>query len=399
VRAELDWAVVAAAYLDWDDTLGPAEMVARQLATGGHPLAIGLRVDPGLADRSRVKSVEFLLFFIDAALADHALSDDELHAVRHLSRVLRVEEGDFLHYKEADTTRLLCAEVERLFKDGVVSASEAQHQVKLQGLLGLGYDAYITLISPMVGRIIDDLALQLNDSPDEMDLMARQERFSRQVAALDTVFCLNPVGSGGTSGYVYVASNASMPGLIKVGRTVQPPTERVGQLSSATGVPTPFILEYFVFSAHCVDLERRVHAWLTGRGLRVAGNREFFRAPTQEVAAWLAASASGYSYVMPIESAPTITVPSFDLEKDALLEEAKSIVLRSGHATAAMLQEGLSIGYGRASRILDQLEHEGIVAPSAGNPMREVLVKQGASQWHEKPQTGILGWLRGLFKE
>lgn len=45
-------------------------------------------------------------------------------------------------------------------------------------------------------------------------------------------------------GYVYILSNPSMPGLLKIGMTRFDPTRRVQELSSATGVPTQFQLIY-----------------------------------------------------------------------------------------------------------------------------------------------------------
>ena len=46
-------------------------------------------------------------------------------------------------------------------------------------------------------------------------------------------------------GFVYVLSNASMPGLIKVGMTTKVPDGRAKELSSDTSTPTPFIVEYY----------------------------------------------------------------------------------------------------------------------------------------------------------
>ena len=44
-----------------------------------------------------------------------------------------------------------------------------------------------------------------------------------------------------TIGYVYILENASMPGLIKIGKTSRDSVERARELSSATGVPTGFL--------------------------------------------------------------------------------------------------------------------------------------------------------------
>jgi ribosomal protein S27E len=44
-------------------------------------------------------------------------------------------------------------------------------------------------------------------------------------------------------GYVYVLSNESMPGLVKIGFTARDITKRVTELNSGTAVPAPFVIE------------------------------------------------------------------------------------------------------------------------------------------------------------
>ena len=84
-------------------------------------------------------------------------------------------------------------------------------------------------------------------------------------------------------GIVYVLVNSSMPGLIKVGKTRRLPSERVQELSSATGVATPFVVAFEELFDDCDTAEEAVHAELGLRGFRQAQNREFFRATTNEV--------------------------------------------------------------------------------------------------------------------
>lgn len=84
-------------------------------------------------------------------------------------------------------------------------------------------------------------------------------------------------------GYIYVLVNSSLPGLVKVGKTMRLPSERVQELSGATGVPTPFIVAFEQEFGDCDAAERFVHAQLEHMGLRQAMNREFFRAPPADV--------------------------------------------------------------------------------------------------------------------
>jgi T5orf172 domain len=74
--------------------------------------------------------------------------------------------------------------------------------------------------------------------------------------------------------YLYILSNPSMPGLIKIGKTTTSPNQRMSELHS-TGVPTPFVLELSVEVHDCHASERATHSALAK--YRVANNREFFR--------------------------------------------------------------------------------------------------------------------------
>jgi hypothetical protein len=83
-------------------------------------------------------------------------------------------------------------------------------------------------------------------------------------------------------GYVYVLINPSMPGLTKIGRTERDPEDRVRELSSSTGVPTPFILVYHAYFASCSRAEAHVHTLLESKGHRLSSNREFFNGPVKD---------------------------------------------------------------------------------------------------------------------
>jgi hypothetical protein len=77
------------------------------------------------------------------------------------------------------------------------------------------------------------------------------------------------------SEFIYVLENALMPGLVKIGRTERSVSERVGELSSHTGVPISFtvIKEYAVENSG--EAEKIIHERLSD--FRVNDNREFFK--------------------------------------------------------------------------------------------------------------------------
>lgn len=62
-----------------------------------------------------------------------------------------------------------------------------------------------------------------------------------------------------------------------------------------------------------------------------------------------------------------------DGERDALYDQAVRVVTESGRASASGIQRRLKIGYNRAARLIETMEHAGIVSPQGSNGMREVL--------------------------
>jgi S-DNA-T family DNA segregation ATPase FtsK/SpoIIIE len=65
-------------------------------------------------------------------------------------------------------------------------------------------------------------------------------------------------------------------------------------------------------------------------------------------------------------------------EKDELYVQAVRVVCETRQASVSVLQRRLRLGYGRAARILDMMEQEGIVGPLQGTRSREILVDKAA---------------------
>ena len=75
----------------------------------------------------------------------------------------------------------------------------------------------------------------------------------------------------------------------------------------------------------------------------------------------------------PAEEGDDAEAVEFEGGEDPAYADAVRVVLEMGKASTSTLQRRLRLGYGRAARILDMMQHEGIIGPPDGSKPREVL--------------------------
>jgi len=80
--------------------------------------------------------------------------------------------------------------------------------------------------------------------------------------------------------WVYVLSNPTQPGLLKIGYTKNLPEKRAKQISSATGVALPYKVEWAYQCFNGEMVEREVHHKLKAQ--RVNNSKEFFQISLEE---------------------------------------------------------------------------------------------------------------------
>ena len=117
-------------------------------------------------------------------------------------------------------------------------------------------------------------------------------------------------------GRIYVLSNESMPGLVKIGWTSRSVEERVRELAT-TGVPMGFKIEYEAYVGEPAKVEQNIHQVLTNRGVRTNSRREFFEIAVSEAISLVQSMSVDCNklepdfgrYSMLAEAAATIDVP------------------------------------------------------------------------------------------
>lgn len=67
-------------------------------------------------------------------------------------------------------------------------------------------------------------------------------------------------------------------------------------------------------------------------------------------------------------------VVEMDSTDEPIFKDAVGVVIDAGKASTSLLQRRLRIGYGKAARLIESMEEQGIVGPADGSRPREVLV-------------------------
>jgi S-DNA-T family DNA segregation ATPase FtsK/SpoIIIE len=76
----------------------------------------------------------------------------------------------------------------------------------------------------------------------------------------------------------------------------------------------------------------------------------------------------------------------FDGEQDPMYQDAVRVVCEMGKASTSTLQRRLRLGYGRAARILDMMQRDGIIGPPDGSRPRDVLKRP---DWLEEIENSL----------
>ena len=61
-------------------------------------------------------------------------------------------------------------------------------------------------------------------------------------------------------------------------------------------------------------------------------------------------------------------------EDEEIIQQCIEVIRSEQKASVSLLQRRLRLGYGRAARIMDELENRGIVGPSNGAEPRDILI-------------------------
>ena len=151
------------------------------------------------------------------------------------------------------------------------------------------------------------------------------------------------------SEFIYILENSSLPEVVKIGRTEREVSERVRELSSATGVPTKFTVfrQYAVENA--ATAERQIHERLAE--YRVSDNREFFRLSADDTA----------SIIEEMLGKNSQASPDYDREDDLFFAATQIAISLGKIEWPGILAGPLKISHEEALRLIDGLQTRGIL--------------------------------------
>ncbi|HAX41636.1 MAG TPA: DNA translocase FtsK [Bryobacteraceae bacterium] len=109
---------------------------------------------------------------------------------------------------------------------------------------------------------------------------------------------------------------------------------------------------------------------------------------TEVVDYWRNQAAPDYdqSYLIAPPSDEDEPAEEFDGDEDPMYRDAVKVVLEMGKASTSILQRRLRLGYGRAARILDMMQRDGVIGPPDGSRPREVLRRP---DWLDEVETAL----------
>jgi hypothetical protein len=147
-----------------------------------------------------------------------------------------------------------------------------------------------------------------------------------------------------TGGFVYLLTNAAMPGLVKIGMTRRHPLERVRELNSTTALPFPFRIVAAVETKNAVALEKSIHRTLSDK--RANDRREFFRVSVPEAEEVMSAAAQREraTPVRPLKSEPRRGRPKSRRGRRSRNGSLESLFAVAFVASAILLIEYLNPG-------------------------------------------------------
>ncbi|WP_024892124.1 hypothetical protein [Luteimonas huabeiensis] len=127
-------------------------------------------------------AADFIVDYVEHALDDHRICDEEMGRIATLKSIFAMREGDLHALNRHRIAELVALEMERMLIDERVEDAELLQQAALQRALDLGFDQFLALARAPVERIVERLLAQARQAGPEA-----RAGVLRRIGALQTV--------------------------------------------------------------------------------------------------------------------------------------------------------------------------------------------------------------------
>lgn len=86
--------------------------------------------------------LDLVIVYINLALNDHIISENERKNIELLKTYFKIEEGDFIEKRHSEIEDVLQRQFERQYSDNKIDNLESMHNVYLQEIFDLSYDQF-----------------------------------------------------------------------------------------------------------------------------------------------------------------------------------------------------------------------------------------------------------------
>ena len=86
--------------------------------------------------------LDLIIVYINLALNDHIISENERTNIELLKRYFKIREGDFIEKRHSEIEDILQRQFERQYSDNKIDKFESVHNVYLQEIFDLSYDQF-----------------------------------------------------------------------------------------------------------------------------------------------------------------------------------------------------------------------------------------------------------------
>ncbi len=106
---------------------------------------------------SMIKSeaLQVILDYSEIILEDEILTENEIRIITLLKMFFQIKDGDFYAYgKKEIVDKVLTAQLQKMYADGIIDKEEALMKTDLQGLFCLSYDQFLEVVNKVAKSAI-----------------------------------------------------------------------------------------------------------------------------------------------------------------------------------------------------------------------------------------------------